>query len=362
MNITFMIGNGFDLNLGLKTKFTDFYETYFKSELDRDVPESVKNFIQLVLKDKEKFGNMDKWSDFEKAFAENIQGTVDDVGEILEDFTVQFAEYLKKEEEKCNYSDGNIINGFSEFLCLSFNFLKLRDKTILKEFIDEKSKEVFNTKFINFNYTDTLDNLIMKMLEYFNSNVEVDVEVDDPEYYHKTYKYKFGHKSVHIHGNLTSDIVIGVDSKDQFKHQITGIKMIEDYAVKSTINLNSGNEYRDNYYIRVVGQSDIIYMYGLSLGKTDKSHWDVISDWIKAAESHKLIYFAYTSNLKQVKGIYSPKLRDEINKIKDDVLFKLGFMSLDFEHFYDQVLIIDSDDVLNFKLVNENKELEANIN
>ncbi len=48
MNITFMIGNGFDVNLGLRSKFTQFYDTYFKSELDRDVPDSVKNFIQLV--------------------------------------------------------------------------------------------------------------------------------------------------------------------------------------------------------------------------------------------------------------------------------------------------------------------------
>lgn len=31
MNITFMIGNGFDLHLGMKTRFTDMYEGYIQS-------------------------------------------------------------------------------------------------------------------------------------------------------------------------------------------------------------------------------------------------------------------------------------------------------------------------------------------
>lgn len=28
MNVTFLIGNGFDINLGLKTSYKDFYEQY----------------------------------------------------------------------------------------------------------------------------------------------------------------------------------------------------------------------------------------------------------------------------------------------------------------------------------------------
>lgn len=28
MNITFLIGNGFDINLGLKTRYVDFYDFY----------------------------------------------------------------------------------------------------------------------------------------------------------------------------------------------------------------------------------------------------------------------------------------------------------------------------------------------
>ena len=31
MNITYLIGNGFDLNLGLRTRYTDFYDYYLNN-------------------------------------------------------------------------------------------------------------------------------------------------------------------------------------------------------------------------------------------------------------------------------------------------------------------------------------------
>ncbi len=128
------------------------------------------------------------------------------------------------------------------------------------------------------------------------------------------------------------------------------------------MNYNLGNENRDVIFNKIVEKSDIIYMYGLSLGETDKSHWDVIRSWIKNFENHKLIYFLYASELKKIKSTYAPKVRLEINKLKNEVLIKLGFSPDELESYYDQVFIIDSSDVLNFKLVDENKEPEANMN
>lgn len=369
MNITFMIGNGFDLNLGLKTKFTDFYDTYFKSELDRNVPDSVKNFIQLVLNDKEKFGNLDKWSDFEKAFAENVQGTVEEVGEILGDFTIQFEEYLRKEDEKCDYSDENIVEQFEDFLFLSYEYLENLDKQQINDYYHRKA--IFDIKgniiinnlfFINFNYTSTLHNLTNKVNEKFGMNVDViDVKTKN-ERKKTTYKYRLKN-IIHIHGKLKSNIVIGVDSTEQFHHQLIGSKKdLEGFTVKKTINYNSGKQERDKSFDALIRCSDIIYMYGLSLGETDKNRWDIIKDWIKESDMHKLIYFAYKTDLKTISRAYTPKVIYEIKKIKEEVLCKLGFTPDELEKYFDQVFIIDSSDVLNFKLVDENKEPEANMN
>ena len=60
MNITFLIGNGFDLNLGLKTSFSDFLKVYKEPQAgDSDV---IKKFKSYFLKDE------NLWSDAEMAF------------------------------------------------------------------------------------------------------------------------------------------------------------------------------------------------------------------------------------------------------------------------------------------------------
>ena len=46
MNITFLIGNGFDLNLGLDTRYTDFLSEY-KKLLTREKNTSKKKFLKI---------------------------------------------------------------------------------------------------------------------------------------------------------------------------------------------------------------------------------------------------------------------------------------------------------------------------
>lgn len=62
MNITFLIGNGFDLNIGLATTYSAFLEEYAKpSDKDNDL---LKYFKQKILKDAK------MWSNAEMAFGD----------------------------------------------------------------------------------------------------------------------------------------------------------------------------------------------------------------------------------------------------------------------------------------------------
>lgn len=45
MNITFMIGNGFDRNLGLKTKYSDFIAWYKKTPAKTDTLRKFREYI-----------------------------------------------------------------------------------------------------------------------------------------------------------------------------------------------------------------------------------------------------------------------------------------------------------------------------
>ena len=49
MNITFLIGNGFDIKLGLKTRYTDFYPIYINSNKNKEGLMANKNNNKIAL-------------------------------------------------------------------------------------------------------------------------------------------------------------------------------------------------------------------------------------------------------------------------------------------------------------------------
>ena len=92
MKSLFMIGNGLDINCGLKTSYRDIINQYIKTESKTDV-------IAQYKKDIEK--DLDTWGDFEFAMAKYAKtvGRESLFLECLNDFSVFMADYLRKEEE-----------------------------------------------------------------------------------------------------------------------------------------------------------------------------------------------------------------------------------------------------------------------
>lgn len=101
MKITYMIGNGFDLNIGLKTSFSDFFKEYCNSK-DHD-DEVIENFKAEIC------NNTFAWSDFEfqmGRYAHEVEplGTlsIQDYCNCMEDFRNEIVTYLMKEEKRIN--------------------------------------------------------------------------------------------------------------------------------------------------------------------------------------------------------------------------------------------------------------------
>ena len=101
MNITFLIGNGFDLNLGLKTSYSDFLQVY--KEIKPTDSEVIKKFKQDILQDEQ------QWSNAEEQFGKyteefyNSDFTAEQYCECHEDFCANLAEYLEDEEDGICY-------------------------------------------------------------------------------------------------------------------------------------------------------------------------------------------------------------------------------------------------------------------
>ena len=103
MQVTFLVGNGFDLNAGLRTRFSDFFKVYCE-ETANDTP--------VIKKFKEEIGtNVELWSDFEKqmgAYTSKVTKDIPEEGKLsiedyytcIDDFRNKFIIYLNEEIQR----------------------------------------------------------------------------------------------------------------------------------------------------------------------------------------------------------------------------------------------------------------------
>ena len=93
MNILFFIGNGFDINIGMNTRYSDFYNYYQKVKSQNHTVRKVKSNIS---------SNIENWSDLELAlgsYTTNLKG-LNDFDEMFEDIGLELSKFLQAEEKK----------------------------------------------------------------------------------------------------------------------------------------------------------------------------------------------------------------------------------------------------------------------
>lgn len=150
MNITFLIGNGFDLNLGLKTSYKDFYKYYIKKEPKDFIAKSISSDYKL-------------WADLELGLGYFLKKcTKKDIETFLSSKLLledHLTEYLKNENSRIVYlNEEKIGKELAEFLkSINKNFNE-NDDAHYKAIINNSSFICY--KFITFNYTDVLDRIV----------------------------------------------------------------------------------------------------------------------------------------------------------------------------------------------------------
>lgn len=138
MNITYIVGNGLDLQYGLKTKYKDFYEFQNKAYISRkENEEEYSNLIyESLFSDKE--NNYENWSDFEYSIGqltkdhdfisssiEMKEKFIDDFSEVVDDLR----EYLRLQQEQ-NLEEGIVIDFESTLNDLKNSLPVLNQSTI----------------------------------------------------------------------------------------------------------------------------------------------------------------------------------------------------------------------------------------
>lgn len=269
MNILFILGNGFDINLGLHTGYQDFYEYYLKQPAKDPVIARLKKYLE-----KERYTT---WADLEiglGSYTLEVEN-IDQMRAVYYDLGDELREFLKKEEKSFSATE-KVLNAITKGLVEPHSFLPLGMKDSISAY--KNSRQPFQIDIISFNYTDTLEK-IFQLLPKTNSSIQLNNQT-------------FLRTIRHVHMRLDDDdIIMGVNDESQILNKDLLNDELRGLIVKPYINKELQNLI-DIECIRLIRNADLICLFGVSLGKTDLLWWQTIGDRFQKA-SIRILLFAY---------------------------------------------------------------------
>lgn len=311
MNIVYLIGNGFDINLGLKTRFTDFYQYYLQQD-------SSSLSVQLF---KSRLSNsLEKWADLEVVLGDYAKyftnETVDDFINLVFDIQDNLAAFIKQQIPNDIKMSDNTEQKLTKDLFSPNAHLSPRDNSLFLGY-----KKNYNTNcdniadIINFNYSPTFELLF----SYQNKSKAVGSHL----YYNKTYK-DILNSVYHVHGTTEENMILGVNDITQINNEeLRNNKKIRTLLIKPETNIYTGT-LRDVNSKNRISEANLICIFGMSLGITDKIWWQAIVNRLVTSDACLMIFGA-KKGTKKLRSYMSELDKDEIkNKllsfsdIKDD--------------------------------------------
>lgn len=348
MNVAFLLGNGFDLQLGMETGYKSFLKWYVEQPTD----DSDIALFREYLKDEKS----EWWSDAEIAMGQYLGNFSDDNIAVyfknIRDFKLRLSEYLIYENERYDLEDSQeVIDAFKDFLLKSADDIMLRP-TLLR-LNESRKKNNTLVHFITFNYTDALDRIVRKIKE-FDNMLETFPTIASGEY-----KTRIGN-IYHVHGTLDSSLIMGVDNHEQLNSSnISDFTKVSRTLIKPIVNDELGRDEHENA-ISMLYNCQFLFFYGLSFGITDKTWWDLIRDRLIKDGNMQVVIFTRSSD-DDIQTIIPEDILDYVNDKKDEFLKKIGIEPR--SEYYDAVrkraFVIRNTQRLNISI--KDRKIPANV-
>lgn len=280
MNLLFMLGNGFDLALGLETSYRAFYDWCWLDDDGKANPSRVKKdiytpagneFMRCVRDGMKKCRD---WSDFEKALElvayENmsaIPGASPGINAANVIHFLQTAMYTYLKEQNALFlPPKDIQNEVCSVFVQSLYWM-------IKRYVGDET--ISSLDFLTFNYTNSLEKILGCPSET--------------------------NSAWHVHGSIAAnDMIVGIDG---IKHHPFGKTMGEYYRVlvkSEQIKSGMGNNDREKRAKEVIEKSDLIVCYGLSFGDSDYRWWKCIRDSLSANISSRVLIVPYSRHINTI--------------------------------------------------------------
>lgn len=321
MGTLFLIGNGFDINCGMNTRYTDVYKGYIKEVSDS---ENIKKFKRKIAAD------IENWGDFEMSMARYAKELwdEDELLECLRDFAEYMERYLIEEQERFKLRLGNaelydaVIKEIMISLETFYSGISHNVDSLMEA---RKAGHLGRIDAVSFNYTDVFDMVILECLK----------------------RNGFSKRNVsHIHGILKDGPVFGIDNIDQVKVNYNLSRRGKRGFIKPIFNDQFDKE-RVRQAKEKIKAADVICAFGVSLGESDLSWRNEIIDWLRNNESNHLFVYRYNLSKKQYKTV--GEKMDIEDEGKEELLSEWGIE--DGESIYERIHIPCGKNIFNIEKV-----------
>lgn len=298
MNVVYLIGNGFDLAQDLKTSYRDFYNKSYKSSHPVNLVE--RRIIESITE------NVENWSDLECALGmfTNEVNDADGFAEAYESLYLKLKDHLLSEENR--FSAENV-ERYREELANPFADLSYLEQQTYHEFSSGFFGATSLVNIISFNYTEVFERAIGYQYQpislkgtYFRDGIQLN----------NVYK---------VHGSLRGTFLMGVNDSSQIANSTFSTNPdICDFLVKPRLNQNLG-QYFDRFALELIGDANLIIVFGMSIGETDKLWWKQVAERLKTPNVRMIIFHHPDSPIPEDRKWKEEKEKRKVKKHFEDV-------------------------------------------
>lgn len=266
MNLLFVIGNGFDLQLGLPTSYHDFYQYYIKTPSSSEAIARLKKIIS---------SDQQNWSDLELALGKITAdySDADSFCEVYDDIQTELQRYLLKLDELMQ-AGTLAVNSNTGILSDCIASPEIHFSKEVRESIVSGYNEIFSIDkhsqiyihILTFNYTHTI--------EYLLPNPHL------PSHIPKNNSVLSYLRHIHRDLSPSSSVWLGVDNDEQIQNE--SFQSNEDIRlrlIKPEI-LNEVSPFVFENITSTIFDADAICLFGVSLGDTDQTWVEKIGNKI----------------------------------------------------------------------------------
>lgn len=337
--ITFFIGNGFDINVGLDTGYKDFYKYYITENPEDKLAQAINSDYEY-------------WSDLEEGLGKYTAKVTpeeeDSFWESEDKLEQALADYLELQMHRISAEDDDKKGKIAKIMQKSLNQFHAELPKEQKQNIDNiiaNIRESITYAFVSFNYTNALDTCVKITQEKIPNGFGT----------HRASYNTYSHTIdtiLHIHGTTTEEMIVGVNDDSQIANEkFRNNSLYCQWMIKSLTNQRfSQNKIQE--LKNIIDSSSIICIFGMSIGKTDKMWWEHICKWLKGNANRRLVIYV-KRNTEEVKRITKRVLFINQNEVLDRMKTFSGLKDEEWNDVSLQIYIKFDTNIFNFNPVEE---------